>query len=88
MNTTRLARSACLLSAAVMLAACSAQQVRLHQYRSDPTPKMDNMARVKDKVDNDATVMLDTYWRQYHEDLARFFLLDRPTRMDPRRIPY
>lgn len=92
MTTLRISarRAACLFAVATSAAAigCSSQQTRVAGYRANPSPSEDTAAQSHDAIDNSLTVNVDTNFRLMNEDIGRFFLLDRPSRLSPRSIPY
>lgn len=67
---------------------CNAQQSRTVSYRQKPSPELDTLSRRHDDIDNRLTVTNDTNLRMLNEDIGRFFLLDRPSRLSPTRVPY
>ena len=58
------------------------------RYRMNPTPEIVSLGQTRDEIMNQRTIVLDTNLRALHEDAARFFLMDRPSRMVPQTIPY
>ena len=88
MSTRR--RTAAILAtlAAAGLAGCSAQQSRLASYRSNPTPELDTLSQRHDDIDNRLTVTNDTNLRQLNEDIGKALLLDRPSRLSIKGVPY
>lgn len=75
------------VAAAPALVGC-ADGGRLWSFRNNPTPDMDNLAMSKEAHKNRDTVSLETNGRALHDDSARFWLTDRPSRLTPTRIPY
>lgn len=89
MHHPRLRQTTPLAALAVLacIAGC-ADGGRKDAYRLDPTPNMGRLADTIDEQKNDEAVMWDTNFRQINEDGARFWLTDRPSRLNPRNIPY
>lgn len=71
-------------SALACLSACST----IDGYRRNPTPEIITLGQTRDEVMNQRTVVIDTNLRELHEDAARFFLMDRPSRLTTQNVPY
>ncbi len=76
------------LAAAAGLAGCSSQDSRLAAYRMNPTPELDTLSQRHDDIDNRLTVTNDTNFRQLNEDIGKALLLDRPSRLSIKGVPY
>ncbi len=57
-------------------------------YRLDPTPGVRESSFTQDDQDNRVANTIDTNLRKMNEDLGRLFLLDRPSRLGMRSVPY
>lgn len=88
MSNRRRATLVLLAASAAFAVGCSAQQSRLAAYRANPTPEVDTLAQTHDDIDNRLTVTNDTNLRMLNEDIGRALLLDRPSRLTPKNIPY
>lgn len=84
----KLVLSATLVVAASFFVGCDSTGGRIHAYRLDPTPELDTLAERHDDIENTISLNYDTYFRQMNEDIGRFFLLDRPSRLTQKPIPY
>ena len=69
---------------ALLSTGCSANS----DFRSNPTPELDTLSQRHEDIDNRLTITSDTNFRILNEDIGRFFLLDRPSRLSPRPMPY
>jgi hypothetical protein len=75
--------------AGVALTGCSSGNAsRKAEFRSNPTPELLTLSETRDQVDNQLTITNDTNMRMISEDFGRFWLMDRPSRMNRRSIPY
>ncbi len=66
------------------LAACSSettQQQKTQLIRNNLTPELDTMYQRPDDIDNAIAITFDENGRMFNEDLGRFWLLDRPSRL-------
>jgi ABC-type uncharacterized transport system auxiliary subunit len=77
-----------LAASALLLAACGPHAGRTAAYRMNPTPELQTLGQTRDDVDNRLTITNDTNFRALNEDIGRFFLMDRPSRLTPTPIPY
>lgn len=73
-----------LLGGAAIASGCS----RVDAYRLNPSPSEETFSQSSEEVANALTVTNDTYFRALNQDLGRLFLLERPSRMNLRAIPY
>ncbi|MBL8764620.1 MAG: hypothetical protein JNM07_10170 [Phycisphaerae bacterium] len=97
MTSSRRSFALCLIRTAAPLAAtvvvglaggCQSESERqLAEIRRNPTPELDTLSQRHDDIDNTLTVMADENFRMLNEDLGRFWLLDRPSRLSPTRMP-
>lgn len=80
------------LALAALLGGCSATETQhagdIAAIRKDPSPAMESLSGRKADKRNQRTVAWDTNTRQMHEDGARFFLSDKPSRLTPVVKPY
>jgi hypothetical protein len=86
----RCASAALLALAALALVGCEAgtPSGRLAaDLRSDPSPGMDTLFQREVDVDNAVAITNDTNLRMLNQDLGRLFLLERPSRLTPERLP-
>lgn len=65
------------------LSGCSGSGTSTADFRNNPTPRIMGAAKTGDEVANAFAYNNDTQWRLFNEDVARFFLLDRPNRGYP-----
>lgn len=65
----------------VGLGGCDSSGGRKDAYRLNPTPELDTHAQRRDDIDNQLTLTNDTNLRMFNEDVGRFWLLDRPSRL-------
>lgn len=75
-----------LAAAAAMTVGCSSTSGPRHagdisSIRSNPSPAMHTLAGRKTDAYNRRTVTVDTNLRMFTEDMERFWLLDRPSRL-------
>lgn len=88
MRTAALVLSAA--AAAALLAGCGGNNTaasRDAMVRSNPTPELDTLYQRPVDMDNRVTLVVDENWRMFNEDLGRFWLLDRPSRLARERVP-
>lgn len=76
------------LSALALLGAvgCSSSNP-VHALRTNPTPEVRTLADTSDEVQNKLWLTQNMNVREFWEDAARTFYLDRPTRLSPYPIP-
>jgi uncharacterized lipoprotein YajG len=95
--TSKTARSITLAAAATavgaLLGGCSSTTETQHAgdiaaIRKDPSPAMETLYLRKSDKRNQRTVAWDTTMRQMHEDGARLFHSDKPSRLTPVTKPY
>lgn len=85
MKTSRAIRTASLaLLAAAFASGCS----RTDRYRLNPSPDMNTLEFTHDEGLNRTTVAIDENLRMLNEEVGRFLLLDRPSRLFYKPIPY
>ena len=73
---------ACGVVAAIgALSGCS--NTRATAYRMNPSPKIDTRAQSPDEIQNSLTVINDTDFRFFWNDMGRFWLMDRRSMLDP-----
>lgn len=70
--------------AAAALSGCS----RIDRYRLNPSPEVTTLGQTDDDIANRTTQTFDNNFRNLLEIGGRFLLLDRPTRLTPKPIPY
>lgn len=68
------------------VAGCSSSS-QYDQVKADPTPNLDTLYQRPQDVDNAMTVTFDENGRMFNEDLGRFWLTDRPSRLTREPIP-
>lgn len=82
-----------LMAGAVVLAAALAggcQSSKATQYDDivrDPSPNAYNRSNDAAQRRGDIAYTVDTNERSLHDDLGRFLLLDRPSRLSQQRVP-
>ena len=54
----------------------------------DPTPALDTLSQTDFEVKNALVNTRETNFRMVWEDLGRMWMLDRPSRLSPKPIPY
>ncbi len=74
-------------SITVAFAACAGCS-RVDGYRLDPTPEIHTTSQTGDEIANATTVTFDTNFRSFLEALGRLTLVDRPSRLQNRPVPY
>jgi len=57
-------------------------------FQSNPSPAMASLGQRSIDRGNSSAVSIDTNFRALHEDGARFFMLDRPSRLHWNIKPY
>ena len=65
------------------LSGCNYGDSTIAQWRRNPTPNLMSTDEVKDEIENRETLVNDHNARAIRSDAARFFLLDRPSRLQP-----
>lgn len=74
--------------AGLAIGGCSSSNPQLAEFRGNPTPELDTLSQRPDDIQNRIVVTNDTNLRMMSEDLGRFWLLDRPSRLSRTTIPY
>jgi hypothetical protein len=71
------------------LAGCSSNSPggRDAAVRADPTPELQTLSQRPIEVDNRIVLTTDENLRMFSEDLGRFWLLYRPSRLARERVP-
>lgn len=88
MHRRALAALSTLAAVALMGCEASTPSGRLAaDLRSDPSPGMDTLYQREVDIDNSIAITNDTNLRMLNQDLGRLFLLDRPSRLTPERLP-
>ncbi len=82
----RLIVAATLAGGLAALAGCSTPS-RYDEVKADATPNLDTLHQRPEDVDNAMVVTLDENGRMFWQDLGRFFLFDRPSRLTREPIP-
>ncbi len=72
------------------MAACSSSPVskRDAEVRNNPTPELETLSERPIDVANDQAVTVDENLRMANEDWNRFWLMDRPSRLERWRMPH
>ncbi len=89
--TRRAVRNSIALAAtATLLAGCSGPKHAgaVGKYRNNPSPALTTLAKRPSDNRNSMAIMQDTNWRMFWEDGGRAMMLDRPSRLSPKPIPY
>ncbi|HVZ93203.1 MAG TPA: hypothetical protein VG797_01710 [Phycisphaerales bacterium] len=86
MNRRRVMMGVASIAALAGLVGCSAHESQAARFRSNPTPEIDTTGQTKDEVANKLTIVADTDWRMFNEDLGRMFLLDKPSLATPKPL--
>ena len=60
---------------------CDSTGGRIHGYRLNPTPEVDTLSQSHDEIENAVTVAYDYNLRSLNQDVGRFWLTDRPSRL-------
>ncbi len=66
-------------------AGCSSS--RYDEIKADPTPNLDTLYQRPEDIDNSMTVTFDENLRMLNQDMGRFWLTDRPSRLTREPIP-
>ncbi len=75
-------RCALLAAAAASLGGCmSGGDAQLDEVRNDPSPNLDTLYQRPVDIDNAMVVTFDENGRMFWEDMGRFWLTDRPSRL-------
>lgn len=76
-----------LLGASLALGGCASSQDYSHQaaaeIRANATPELDTLYQRPVDIDNAIALTFDENGRMFNQDLGRFWLLDRPSRLSP-----
>ena len=86
-------RTAFVLTAALaasLLAGCGSSNSAASRdaaVRSNPSPDLDTLYQRPIDSDNRVTLTFDENWRMFNEDMGRFWLTDRPSRLTKERVP-
>lgn len=86
----RLASASLLTLAALTLGACqyhTPSEKLAAELREEPSPNLDTLYQREVDIDNNIAIVNDTNLRMLNQDLGRFWLLERPSRLAPERIP-
>ena len=86
-TTSRRLIVAAVLSCGLAGFAGCASDSRYEQVKADPTPNLDTLYQRPEDVDNAMTVTFDENGRMFWEDMGRFWLTDRPSRLAREPIP-
>lgn len=81
----RLIVAAVLASGLAGVAGCASSQY--DQVKADPTPNLDTLYQRPEDVDNAMVVTFNENERMFWQDLGRFWLTDRPSRLTREPIP-
>jgi hypothetical protein len=84
-TSRRLIVAAVLASGLAGVAGCASSQY--DQVKADPTPNLDTLYQRPEDVDNAMVVTFDENERMFWQDLGRFWLTDRPSRLTREPIP-
>ena len=60
---------------------------KAREYQENPSPELDTLHERRIDMDNQISVTNDENLRMLNEDLGRFFLLDRQSRLTPAPVP-
>jgi hypothetical protein len=61
---------------------------RTNSIRTDPSPNLETLYQRNEDRANAVSLTTDTNWRMFNEDMGRFWLLDRPSRLTPEPMPH
>ena len=90
-NTARKSIAATLGAAALLLGGCSSgpptSYQRAAQIRDNPTPQLVTLSQREVDLKNDWALMVDENMRMMREDIRRFWLINRPSRLTRYPIP-
>lgn len=77
------------LFGALCLGGCASNKLdeKADELRSNPSPELDTMYQRQSDIKNAQTVTADENFRMLNQDLGRFWLLDRPSRLTPEPVP-
>lgn len=87
-RTAVLAISTLALAGVALTGCSSGNDSRKAEFRRNPTPELLTLAETRDQVDNQLTITNDTNMRMLSEDFGRFWLMNRPSRLNSRTVPY
>ena len=68
-----------LMVAVAALSGCT----RADRYRMNPSPNVDTRAQTGEEIDNSLTIINDTNFRYFWNDMGRLWLMDRRSMLDP-----
>lgn len=77
-------------AAAATLGGCASSNssyAKAAEYQSDPTPHLHTLNERGIDIDNRQAITNDENLRMLNDDLTRFFLLDRQSRLTPAPVP-
>lgn len=84
--TRRLIVAAVLSCGLAGIAGCASPS-QYEQVKADPTPNLDTLYQRPEDVDNSLVVTFDENLRMLNQDMGRFWLTDRPSRLTREPIP-
>jgi hypothetical protein len=84
--TRRLIVAATLAFGLAGFAGCASDSLH-EQVKADPTPNLDTLHQRPEDIDNAMVVTFDENGRMFWQDLGRFWLTDRPSRLTREPIP-
>lgn len=73
------------VAAAGSLVGCQSK-TSVHSFMANPTPELQTLVERPIDVKTQMAITDDYHWRLFNEDLGRFLLVDRPSRMSPMPI--
>jgi len=82
-----LSAAALIAIGALSVAGCAGKN-QINSLRNDPSINLDTLAQRHDDIDNRLVITRDTQFRQMNEDIGRVMLLDRPSRLADKPVPY
>jgi hypothetical protein len=85
--TIRSAAILCLSAAALAGCSNSGPAGRDAAVRANLTPELRTLSQRPIDVDNRVTLVVDENLRMVNQDWGRFWLMDRPSRLTPERMP-
>lgn len=77
------ALSAAAVAAALVSTGCQSKYPRAGEFANNPTPDLQTTAQRHIDVDMELARTENLYGRLFWEDLGRFGLMDRPSRLSP-----
>jgi hypothetical protein len=60
---------------------CDSTGGRIHSYRLNPSPEVDTLSESHEEIENAVTVAYDYNLRALNQDVGRFWMTDRPSRL-------